>query len=280
MAHNVRIRAGGTWTNGSTLLSTEMASFDTSLFKQVNGDDGGSWAPAAQIILGGSGMSVTGAFAFANLTSGTINGTLTVANGGFLYFVAGATLDMLNGAIGTWNGNATLTFSGTAALLLTSTALLSAANGTTVQLNGATTFGATAVVSYNAATTVAYGGQTSSGILTRSGQTILSGGSASIGYRLTTLSDASQTVAGGAFDVVVILGALTNDSNFLFSVPPNSIKCMVRISRPLANAKLATILNWNSAVLHVMDNTGTGDPWLELYFNGTNWVVLRYGTGG
>jgi hypothetical protein len=279
MAHNVRIRAGGTWTNGSTLLATEMASFDTALFKAVNGDDGGTWAPANQIILGGSGLSVTGASAFSNITAATVNGTLTVASGGFLFFAAGATLDMLTGSTGTWNGTAALTFSGTAQLDFTGTSVFSAANGTTVSIGAAVAYQATANVTYNSASTIDYGGATASGTQTRTGQTILSGGSGGIGWRQTTLSDMSQGVPGGTYDVVFILGTLTNDSNFQFSQPTNLLTTSVKIFRPAANAKLANILNYNGALLHVMDNTGSGNPWLELFFNGNDWVVIRYGTG-
>lgn len=70
MAHFTRVRASGFWTSGSTLLNTEMEAIDSRLYKAVNGDDGGAWAPSSTAItIGGLGVSVTGPF----VSSGTFN---------------------------------------------------------------------------------------------------------------------------------------------------------------------------------------------------------------
>jgi hypothetical protein len=66
MAHNARIRA--VWNNGTALLNTELDAFDAAQFAAVNGDGGGTYAPAAQLIIGGSGVSLTGTNSFANMT--------------------------------------------------------------------------------------------------------------------------------------------------------------------------------------------------------------------
>lgn len=61
MSHNSYIRSGGTWASGSVLSSTEMAAFDAAQFKGLNADDGGTWSPSSQIILGGAGLRVSAA---------------------------------------------------------------------------------------------------------------------------------------------------------------------------------------------------------------------------
>lgn len=59
MAHNNRIRFTGTWTAGSVILPAEMEQIDQELYESLNGDQGGTWAPASTIIIGGAGMRVT-----------------------------------------------------------------------------------------------------------------------------------------------------------------------------------------------------------------------------
>jgi hypothetical protein len=103
MAHNTRIRLAGTWTALSVLTPTEMETFDLRQYQGINGDLGGTWAPATQIILGSAGLRVTGpsklddaevyitvgkqlrvdSGAFVNLLAGsatTINGTVVLQN--------------------------------------------------------------------------------------------------------------------------------------------------------------------------------------------------------
>lgn len=77
MAHLTRVRAPGFWTNNSNLLSTECEAFDSRIYKAVNGDDGGVWAPAAQVEIGGAGIKITGAGVF---TGGLVSNTVSVSN--------------------------------------------------------------------------------------------------------------------------------------------------------------------------------------------------------
>lgn len=61
MSHFTRVRASGFWTLGSTFLHTEAEAFDSRLYKAINGDDGGAWAPPNPIEIGGAGgLKVTG----------------------------------------------------------------------------------------------------------------------------------------------------------------------------------------------------------------------------
>jgi hypothetical protein len=101
MAHNSRIRAPGTWASLTTVSPSEFELFDTYTFEAINGDDGGTWAPSAQIIIGGLGLSVTGPCALGNLQNSTIalSHKITAANAASLdtALVLGEyrTLDML-----------------------------------------------------------------------------------------------------------------------------------------------------------------------------------------
>ncbi len=61
MAHFVRIRALGAWLLATTIEPSELEQLDTNLFKALNADDGGTWAPTNPIIIGGAGMQLQGA---------------------------------------------------------------------------------------------------------------------------------------------------------------------------------------------------------------------------
>lgn len=54
MAHFARIRASGTWVG--VVTSSEFEAFDAHQFAAINGDAGGTWNPAAPIVIGGYGL--------------------------------------------------------------------------------------------------------------------------------------------------------------------------------------------------------------------------------
>lgn len=54
-----RIRAFGAWNDGSTLLASEMEEIDTRLSNALDGDQGGVYAPATALIIGGAGLRLT-----------------------------------------------------------------------------------------------------------------------------------------------------------------------------------------------------------------------------
>ncbi len=56
MAHNARIRTFGFWTDTTPVTAAEYEAFDQAQFEAINGDLGGTWAPSAPIIIGGSGI--------------------------------------------------------------------------------------------------------------------------------------------------------------------------------------------------------------------------------
>jgi hypothetical protein len=62
LAHHTRVRANfAAWATG-VVTQTEFNKLDENLFKSINGDDGGVWAPSSAIEIGGSGLEVSGPF--------------------------------------------------------------------------------------------------------------------------------------------------------------------------------------------------------------------------
>jgi hypothetical protein len=73
MSHFLYTRPLGTW-NTLPIAFSELADFDAKTFKAINGDDGGTWAPASQILIGGAGLQTAGPF--------IADGTFLVTSGG------------------------------------------------------------------------------------------------------------------------------------------------------------------------------------------------------
>lgn len=93
MAHNTRVRADLTaWEAAIPLEPSELDALDEGQFAAINGDDGGVWAPADPIIIGGAGLQFTG-----EVTAGgdlAITGTLTVESGGAIDVEAGGNINI------------------------------------------------------------------------------------------------------------------------------------------------------------------------------------------
>lgn len=70
--HFTYTRPGGNWANVSTFDYTDAQSFDQKIFKSINGDDGGVWAPAAAIEIGGAGIAISGTGKLATKSGGRI----------------------------------------------------------------------------------------------------------------------------------------------------------------------------------------------------------------
>lgn len=80
MAHFTYTRSGGVW-NTLPVAYSELAELDAKTYKAINGDEGGTWAPSSAIVIGGSGLTVVGAFvadgSFLVTSGGTIQNGLT-----------------------------------------------------------------------------------------------------------------------------------------------------------------------------------------------------------
>jgi hypothetical protein len=126
MAHNLHLRPGGLWPMFSLLTSAIMATVDEYLFESINGDQGGTWAPAAPIIIGGAGLWVTG---YARLDDADV----TIANGRTFLVESGGTIHTIAGSTSLYEGDATIDATWT----VTSGAVLEIDNGGDIDvLNG------------------------------------------------------------------------------------------------------------------------------------------------
>jgi hypothetical protein len=78
MPHNSYIHGGPSdptaWLPGYVVLQVDWQSIDQLLFESINGDLGGTWAPAAPIVIGGAGLNLTGLFEVSGLGSAEFNG--------------------------------------------------------------------------------------------------------------------------------------------------------------------------------------------------------------
>jgi hypothetical protein len=116
MAHNTRIRTPGNWTLNSTFDPAEAEAVDLAQYESINGDQGGTWAPAAVISIGGSGLTVAGELRATDAIDVTFQG----------------------GGAATWDAGATATFDGAGAIcLFDNDALLSVTDDAEFRLNRA-----------------------------------------------------------------------------------------------------------------------------------------------
>ncbi len=178
MAHNSRIRAPGLWVLGSVIDPAEMEAFDAAQYAEINGDAGGTWAPAAAIIIGGNGLHVTGSFT-------ADNADITITTGRYCTINSGAHVLGAAGSIVVWSG--TNTYSAATTLVTFGTWTFDA--DATLHLNGATQMSATGTL------VTALG----SGINIGGALTVLSGGVATVasGGLLHLNSGGAITVASG-----------------------------------------------------------------------------------
>lgn len=96
MAHNVLTRANlAAWGATPAVSAAEFWSLDSQVFASINGDAGGTWAPAAAIVIGGLGIDITGPASLTNVgTLESDGGAWLMANGGTVTIDSGATLEI------------------------------------------------------------------------------------------------------------------------------------------------------------------------------------------
>lgn len=100
----------GDWANIVTVDSAWLTTLDQQLFKALNGDEGGAWNPSAPIVVGGSGLNVTGLLNAANIGASTVRGALGVQ--GNVTWQSGATATVQSGATLTQAPGSTLNLNG------------------------------------------------------------------------------------------------------------------------------------------------------------------------
>lgn len=169
--HNAYVRGGvgsGAWTN-YPVAHGALEQLDQYVFQSINGDLGGTWAPASIIEIGGSGLKVTGVLVVdgiatfnssVNLTSTTtVTGAFVVNSSASFNATTVATASLQVTATGSFTGDAgsSMTWSGAA---IFQTGALTFKNGASFNTGGAVgvavpwTFAAGSSVDFAAGITV------------------------------------------------------------------------------------------------------------------------------
>lgn len=197
MSHNAYVRAGGVWNTLTDFHAAEAALLDIGQFKSINGDDGGTWAPAGLIMIGGAGLTMAGPFNVTDTSGSVFAGALT-ANG-FGFFSGGA--EVTGGLlVDTIIGSGTATFSHNVVIGTTS--------------SDALTVNADATFAHTATFTGAAG--FSAGISVALGATF---GSTASFAGLITATDGISASGGSAFQTVSVFNTLNIEGGATLSTP-------------------------------------------------------------
>lgn len=269
MAHFVLTRASlAAWGATPAVIAAEFWSLDNQVYKAINGDEGGTWAPSAVITIGGSGVTITGPSEFSDIQTAEFNGP---AN-----FNDNMTLDSA----------ATFSLSGASTIELGSGTRINVNNGAFIDIESGADLdvksggeidienGGSIVVTAGGVVTVQSGGAISieglSGIVLGASSSI----SAASGSKVTgTLSQECRlTKTGAAARTIQRLHDATSDTNAYFD-------CSYDVefySHTLA-----------STVTHTLRQTGgTQNPvdgdvlWFHVYNTGGGNVIFRNETSG
>lgn len=191
MAHFTRVKALG-WAIGEELLSALMNQLDSNVEKAINGDDGGTWAPAAPIVLDGAGLQID------SVLSVSTGGALTIETGASVVIEGNATVRVENTVATRYIDSTTVTFEDTAQLRMqeTSTIAFSGTSTCTYATGTSCTFntGSTLALAGSAAMTVS--GTATCTFATGTTLTCNSGSTVSVAGAFTATSTSMVTLAG------------------------------------------------------------------------------------
>lgn len=234
MSHNARVRADATaWEAAIPLEPSELDALDEGQFAAINGDDGGSWAPADPIIIGGAGIEFTGAVPVGEDL--TVDGDITIASGGTITVESGGDINVESGGAINSAGNVNIDSGGRiivnsggqineltgAAHTHSSGSTESHASGSTdtyesgseLELDGTVTVSASATIDEESLAVVNEGAT-----YTQTGPRYLSG-AGRIQQRVALGPDAGANYDGSVADVVIIPAAtLSGDQTYILNV--------------------------------------------------------------
>lgn len=207
MAHNALIRANlAAWATGTVVTPAEFWAFDQAQFASINGDDGGTWAPSAAIIIGGSGLNTTGDL--------DIDGDVNVDAASTVTWQSGSAI---TGAI---DATAGITFNN-GGIVLDSNCILQVRSGTAISVKsgGIVDVESGGEVDINSGATLDCNGTAdfSNGVTISAGTLTVSAGGASITGGLAVTSDGMTCVGGAVIDdgCIVNDGFQSNDGSNL-----------------------------------------------------------------
>lgn len=268
-----RQRAPGAWISGVPMATGEAEAFDGNLAKAIDGDGGGTYAPSTQIIIGGSGFKVTGAFDVSGAAAftGTVEckaGLSVTTAGTFSCSRAGTFSNGLTvSTAGSFTCSRPATFSNTLAL-----------NSDTV-VDTAATFTCNGAAGFNAAVLIT-GDVSTSGQIETSGLISLTG-AAKIGWRFATLADADATIAVSSYDEVRLPAVVASTRTITLLNTGAIAGSKIRVTRDYRTANInsttgSTQLVANGGAIGLYLGAAPGQfHFAELTFDGTNWFVSQ-----
>ena len=160
MAHFAYFAPFGVWPPNTVVPHGFLQKLDQDLFKAVNGDDGGTWAPSSVITIGGSGLSLSTPLSAAAATfsgKGTFLHTVWVGSGpSDIFQVFGTAVFDEQAGFNSGLTTTTLDAIGASTLAAVSCTSLTASTGVTsaaLSVSGASTFSGAATIAGGASLT-------------------------------------------------------------------------------------------------------------------------------
>lgn len=293
-----RQRAPGAWISGVPMATGEAEAFDGNLAKAIDGDGGGTYAPSTQIIIGGSGFKVTGAFdvsgaaaftgtveckaglsvttagTFSCSRAGTFSNGLTVSTAGSFTCSRPATFS--DGLAIDTAGDFTCSRPFTLTNVMTTDHLIHADAG--VLAFGVTSTGA---VQFNTTLNVD-GNATFNAYAYLNGRTFLAerlvlSGLGRLAYRTTTPANANVTLGVDTVDEIFLSestggGGYTVTISTTAALPGSRIRISRDYDAPTGNWTVSVPAYVSGSAFFLMGaNASTECRSIELTFDGTNW---------
>lgn len=294
MAHNSRIRAGGLWVSGGSVDPAEFEAFDQAQFEAINGDDGGTWAPAAVITIGGSGLTVTGSFDASDL--GTLvmptGGSLALTGNSFITLATGTHLDVNSGGVLNVETGGAIEIESGGSMTVKAAASFTLAASSVGAFNGSVTMASGAQIQVQSgaqiqvnsgATLQGVSGCILGGTWTQTAKLIKSGSGGRTQWRETTLTpDASQSfsVSSDTIYYVHTIGtSVTLTANIASATIPTAGE---RITGHITNTGGGNVIvkGEGSVTMTLTFGAGAGDGRFVIEFDGTKWRALSWATSG
>ena len=252
-----RTRPALGWTNLSAVLPEEFEAFDDRQSKAIDGDGGGTYAPSAQLVIGGAGLKVTGAFRVESIATFTNDVDMSAG-----LVVGGACL--LNADVDVANALSIVgdgTFNGTAIFhgAFTSDGGMSIVLSTGKDLDISAT--GTGLVSVGAPSVWE--------------KTITLSGDGTIAWRYNALGDADTDVFISDGDIHRIPQTTTGTRTYTLKNTDAIVGTMIRFTRIYASAHSgAAVVNANGGALliNISDNSGHY-LFVDLVFDGSDWLI-------
>ena len=285
MAHFVRIRSTGMWTLASAITPAELEAFDANLFKAINGDDGGTWAPAARIFIGGMGVEITGAAICSNglvVSGGNLDAETIEVGSGFFLTVNG-TLETA-GNVNFYDNTKTFTCHPSALFKSTTTVegAFTAQVGSffvghaefqsTSNMQGDVTMDGSLSVGTTDADTAAFAASV------QFNEKVTLSGAAHIRKRVTNGGDADATYNVSVSDIVRV-PASTLSANRAYTIGATGAgegSCMRVYSGDSGFTVFVRRVD-TSLMASLKNNSASAQDWVDLVYTGGRWEVI--GTG-